>query len=343
MRQTAALAKSDRCAFDVYADPSAPPLAQTELKPVNLHAKQPLQSGHARSTGPTEYNILQRVESVNKRLPLSPNSLVAAEKENFDPVRKQLAVYRRTANKAKPLEEKGAAMCDRDARPPLVIRPGSEQVDGSVGSSRSRIVPSTPTSRVLASRGAHHAAGNAVVGTSPTTKAKALCTTSDEKHLPPPARGRPGRSMSVAVVTDQPKRPAQSRKTSSTAAGGAGVDDLVHLLGSMGVVHPNSKIAARVAQLQGMRRPQQHTEMPGCWPQHNTTRISKAPELRLNVPRHLSKPERQPSLVASSSIDLPRGLRPDRTPQPANKPSSKQNKLLSSAMLTPPELRKSIR
>ncbi|KAJ2892764.1 hypothetical protein GGI21_005535 [Coemansia aciculifera] len=142
--------------------------------------------------------------------------------------------------------------------------------------------------------------------------------------------------MSVATVTDQPKRPLPSRKVSCTAAGRAGVDDLVQLLGTMDVLHPNSKTTAKVAPVQGtLRRPQ------------DSSRISSAPELRLNAPslavRHLSKPERRPlsAIAAPTNPPPPQtlGLKPGKTPLPTNK----QSKLLSSALLTPPEMRKIIR
>ncbi|KAJ2747187.1 hypothetical protein GGI20_000708 [Coemansia sp. BCRC 34301] len=344
-RTAAAPTKRDKSALGVYVDPSAPPSTRPGPKHVSVGTKQPLQPECTRNA---VGNILQEASNINKKFTLSPNSLIAAEKENFDPVRKQLVTYRRTTSKAKPLEEKGGEA----ARPPLGTRYVSEQVDDSIGSSNTNAVPSTPTSRVLANRRARQAAVNAAAGTKSTATTQTLCAGKDEICLPPTAGrlgGRPGRSMSVAIISNQPKRPVQSRKTSCSAAGGAGVDDLVHLLGSMDVVYPNSTAASRLGQLQALRRPGpgQSTAITGFWLQ-DTNRASRASELRLNAPPpvatwHASKLERKPQPVTAASTYPPQGFWSGRTPLPANKPSNKQSKLLSSAMLTPPELRKSIR
>ncbi|KAJ1995881.1 hypothetical protein EDC05_000541 [Coemansia umbellata] len=44
--------------------------------------------------------------NTNKGFKLSPNSQIRAEKENFDPIKKQLIYYKRSNSKAVPLEEK---------------------------------------------------------------------------------------------------------------------------------------------------------------------------------------------------------------------------------------------
>ncbi|KAJ2811496.1 hypothetical protein FBU31_007766, partial [Coemansia sp. 'formosensis'] len=267
LRQTSAYTKGDRSAFGVFADPSTPS-TRPELKLAKVHARQPLQPGRARNTASTGCNILQEVNNVNKKFTLSPNSLIGAEKENFDPVRKELAVYRRTMSKARPLEDKVVVGCGKDAPLPsssVSIHPGNEQVDGSVGTSNDRTAFSTPTNRILANRGARPAIGNAAADTSPTSKAPTHYIAGNGIRVP--TNGRPGRSMSAAAVPDRlPQRPLPCRKPSSGAAGRAGVDDLVQLLGTMDVA-ASSLAAARLAQLRGMRRPQQHTEMPGCRPQ----------------------------------------------------------------------------
>ncbi|KAJ2038941.1 hypothetical protein H4S04_000654 [Coemansia sp. S16] len=329
MRQTSALPKGDKSAFGVFVDPSTPP-TRPESKLVKVRDRQPLQPGRARNTASTGCGILQEVNNVNKKFSLSPNSLIGAEKENFDPVRKELAVYRRTMSKAKPLEDKVVVECSKDVLPSADHRSCGEHVDDSVGSSSGAVVLSTPTNRILANRGSRPATGNVVADTSPTSKAQPRCTADSEIRMP--ASVRPGRSMSVAVVPDRmPQRPLPTRKPSSGAAGRAGVGDLVQLLDSMGMVPASSIAASRLAQLQGMRRPQQHTEMP-----------VKGAELRLSVPPPAA---RKLSTSAATQVNPPQDLRSNRTalPPPPKKPGNKQSKILSSALLTPPELRKSVR
>ncbi|KAJ2807662.1 hypothetical protein H4S07_003547 [Coemansia furcata] len=241
-------------------------------------------------------------------------------------------------SKARPLEDKVVVGCGKDAPLPsssVSIHPGNERVGGSVGTSNDRTAFSTPTNRILANRGARPAIGNAAADTSPTSKAPTHYIAGNRIRVP--TNGRPGRSMSAAAVPDRlPQRPLPCRKPSSGAAGRAGVDDLVQLLGTMDVA-ASSLAAARLAQLRGMRQPQQHTEMSGCRPQ-----VAKGPELRLSVPPPVA---RKPSASSAIPVNPPQDLKSNRTslPPPPKKPGNRQNKILASAMLTPPELRKSIR
>ncbi|KAJ2490298.1 hypothetical protein IWW37_003255 [Coemansia sp. RSA 2050] len=148
--------------------------------------------------------------------------------------------------------------------------------------------------------------------------------------------------MSLAVMPDrQPQQPLPSRKPSSGAAGRAGVDDLVQLLDSMGMATASSLAAARLAQIQGIRQPRLHTYVPGRMPQ-----AVKAPELRLSVP---PLAVRKPSNGSAIPVHPPQDLKKIKSNRtllslpPPTKPGNKQSKIMPSVLLTPPELRKTIR
>ncbi|KAJ2412151.1 hypothetical protein GGI10_003856 [Coemansia sp. RSA 2530] len=342
MRQASVHAGGDKSTFGVFVDPSTP-LTRPELKPVNVLVRQPLQPGRTRNTASVGCSVLQEVNSVNKKFSLSPNSLIGAEKENFDPVRKELAVYRRSKSMAQPLEDRLVAKGSKGALPLSSsgdIQPGGKHTDDGVSSSSGRSVLSTPTTRILANRRPHLATGNATAGIDPASKVQMRCVTGSEVHMQ--AKGRPGRRVSMAVMPDrQPQRALPSRKPSSGAAGRAGVNDLVQLLDSMGMASASSLATARLAQLQGVRRLQQYTEVTG-----RLSQVAKAPELRLGVPPPVV---RKPSNSSATPVHPPQDSKkkPNRAllPPPSlpNKPGNKQSKIMSSALLTPPELRKGIR
>ncbi|KAJ2314066.1 hypothetical protein IWW54_001140 [Coemansia sp. RSA 2705] len=59
---------------------------------------------HGRKSPTHGCAVLQELNT-NKPFTLSPNSQICAEKENFDPIRKQLVAYKRSKSQARPLGE----------------------------------------------------------------------------------------------------------------------------------------------------------------------------------------------------------------------------------------------
>ncbi|KAI8326490.1 hypothetical protein GQ54DRAFT_624 [Martensiomyces pterosporus] len=320
-----------RSAFHVFADP--PPLLRRG-------------QGEAHAVA-----ALQEMSANKVAFKLSPNSQIRAEKENFDPIRKQLVRYQRTSSnsssKKAPLDEASAA-CQRDKTAVAVVPKTPKQRGhtrgricvGNEGGDKGINRPSvTPTNRVVSKRTA--AAGN---------RGK-----QQQRHLKSPTATEIGRLNQ------------RGRDTHTTE-----VNDLVLLLDGLTVGFPPSTKQSSSSSSSSRRRPNlfsprrvQETVL--------VTEDSQNPLLRFELP-----PPPPPPVSASKSastrvggnkgiecVNRRKPARPTTTPhthassvqneesrtqtkhcrhhQPLRKSGPNNKKHEVPVILTPPELKQGIR